>query len=115
MTRKLSTHIHRYKKINLSLHGEYYVYKCMKPTCEHYVPIKLADGKLCECNRCFEPMIIGKIQLTGSNNKPMTKPHCNKCIKRKKEDEFNKISDFISKKDGIVESDSGIKIPDDED
>jgi hypothetical protein len=92
---KAANHLHRYKKVNLSTTGEYWVYKCEKPMCSHYIPINLAFGKLCECNRCHEPFIIGKIQLTGSNGRPMTRPHCVKCIKRKESDDAQKITDFL--------------------
>lgn len=61
---KIPNHLHRYKKVNLGRDGkEYFVYKCTKPVCPHYVPIELSLGKLCECNRCGEPMIIDKVTL----------------------------------------------------
>ena len=93
-------HIHRYKKANLARNGNppYYVYKCTKPTCSHYVPMELAEGKMCECNRCNEAMIINKAVLTGSAGKPMTLPHCVNCIKRKKENVENVelVNQFLS-------------------
>lgn len=83
---KLADHLHRYKKVNLGANGKTYeVYKCLIPTCPHYVPLHLAEGKLCECNRCKEPMLIGKVQLNGSSGKAMAKPHCNNCVKKKKD------------------------------
>jgi hypothetical protein len=93
---KPANHLHKYKKVNLSETGEYLVYKCMKPACSHYVPIKLSEGKLCECNRCGEPMIITKSVLTHSNNKPMARPHCTGCIKRKNEKDVAALAEFIS-------------------
>ena len=93
-------HLHRYKKVNLSRDKDkpYIVYKCTKPTCSHYVPLELAEGKLCECNRCNEPMIINKQVLTGSSNRPMTLPHCAGCVKRKKGTDANvaAIAEFLS-------------------
>lgn len=82
-----SNHIHRYKKINLARKGNdpYIVYRCVKPTCTHYMPIELADGKLCECVRCGEAMIINKAVLVGNGGKPMTNPHCSHCIRRRKD------------------------------
>jgi|SRR5215471_17894899 len=82
-----SNHIHRYKKVNLSRDKDkpYFVYKCVKPMCTHYVPVELAEGKLCECCRCQEPMIINKQVLVGNAGKPLTNPHCSDCVKRKKE------------------------------
>jgi len=95
---KPANHLHRYKKVNLSENGNkpYLVYKCLKPACSHYVPIKLAEGKLCECNRCGELMIITKSVLTHSNNKPMARPHCSDCIKRKKDKDVAAIAEFIA-------------------
>lgn len=102
MSNRVANHLHRYKKVNLSRkHGEkYFVYRCMKPACSHYVPMHLAEGKLCECNRCGEPMIIGKFQLTGSSQEPMTLPHCVDCTKRKKTDDstITLVTDFLEQK-----------------
>lgn len=92
---KPPNHLHRYRKTNLSKRGTYIVYKCQKPTCSHYIPIELAEGKLCECNRCHEPMVITKVQLNGSSGKPMAKPHCNNCIKRKNADEVKKFAEIL--------------------
>jgi hypothetical protein len=93
---KPANHLHKYKKVNLSETDKpYLVYKCLKPACSHYVPVKLSEGKLCECNRCGEPMIITKSVLTHSNNKPMARPHCSDCIKRRKED-VAAIAEFIT-------------------
>jgi hypothetical protein len=79
-----SRHLHKYKKINLARNQgtgkrEYYVYKCLKPACSHYIRVDLAEGKLCECNRCGQPMIIGKSTLL------LTLVHCNECTKKKKD------------------------------
>ena len=98
MASKVANHLHRYKKQNLSATAgkEYLVYKCVKPACSHYLPMNLAEGKLCECNRCGEPMIITKATLTHSGNKPMAKPHCQGCIKRKNEKDVAAIAEFIA-------------------
>jgi len=98
MAKKLANHIHKYKKIDLGTDKEYLVYKCMHPACSHYIPIALAEGKLCECNRCGEPMIITKVTLNGSNGGPMAKPHCNDCIERKKvkDEDVAAIAAFLS-------------------
>lgn len=91
-----SDHIHRYKKIDIGGETkEFFVYKCMKPTCSHYLPINLAEGQMCECNRCHEPMIITKKILTHSAGKPMTKPHCGACVKRKKSADVDAIAEFL--------------------
>lgn len=98
MSSKVANHLHRYKKVNLSRKKDqpYFVYKCTKPACSHYIPVDLSEGKLCECNRCGEPMVINKAVLTGSSNRPMTKPHCNDCIERKNAGDVAAISEFLA-------------------
>jgi hypothetical protein len=93
----VAKHLHRYKKVDLSRNGDkpYLVYKCIKPACSHYVPINLAEGKLCECNKCGEPMLITKATLIHSSNKPMAKPHCADCIVRKNAKDVAAIAEFI--------------------
>ena len=94
-----ANHLHRYKKVNLSRDGQpYIIYKCVKPTCSHYVPISLAEGKLCECNKCGEPMLITKHTLHGSSNRPLQKPHCSNCVVRKKEkqEDVAAIAEFLA-------------------
>lgn len=96
---KIPNHLHRYKKVNLSRTPgkEYLVYSCTKPTCSHYIPIHQSEGKLCECNRCGEPMVIDKRVLTGlSGSKPLAKPHCPSCTKSRKQDDVAAISEFLA-------------------
>lgn len=94
-----ANHVHRYKKVNLGQNGKkFLVYKCVKPLCSHYVPLHLAEGKICECNRCGEPMLITKVTLTRSNGGAMQKPHCNTCIRKKKNTEIEAIADFLNNK-----------------
>lgn len=98
---KIANHLHRYKKINIGSKSKpYFVYRCQKPACSHYVPIHLAEGKLCECNRCGEPMILGKIQLNGSSGKPLARPHCNNCIQKKENTNVDAIAEFLRGKIG---------------
>jgi formylmethanofuran dehydrogenase subunit E len=94
MGRKVANHLHLYKKINLARKKgkePFFVFKCMKPACSHYIPLHLAEGKLCECNRCGEPMILNKESMT------LTVPHCSNCVKRKKSDEVSAIAEFLAK------------------
>lgn len=85
MSKKLANHLHKYKKFDIGgANKEYLIYRCMHPACSHYIPIAQSEGKLCECNRCGEPMIISKVTLNGSNGGPMAKPHCPDCTERKK-------------------------------
>lgn len=84
MSKKASNHLHRYKKVDIGrANKEYLVYQCIFPGCSHYIPIGQSEGKVCECSRCKEPMIITKITLNGSNGGPMARPHCPDCTKRK--------------------------------
>ena len=94
---KTPNHLHRYKKVNIGRNGkEYLIYRCMKPACNHYLPIAMTEGKLCECNRCEEPMIITKQVLFGSEGKPMAKPHCPACTKRKvSKKDVDAIAEFL--------------------
>jgi hypothetical protein len=96
---KVANHLHRYKKVDIGRNGNSFpVYKCMKPACSHYIRVDLAEGKLNECNRSKEPMIITKATLVHSGGKPMAKPHCNNCVKRKKDTTFDSHADFINRK-----------------
>lgn len=91
-------HLHKYKKVNLSAStSPYLVYRCMKPGCNHYTPIALSEGKMCECYRCGEPMIITKEILMGSGKRSQAKPHCTNCTKRKKNEDVESINEFLSK------------------
>lgn len=97
MSKKAPNHLHKYRKVNLGSDKDYFVYKCMRPACSHYIPVKQAEGKLCECNRCGEPMIITKVVLNGSSGKPMARPHCADCIQRKesKTQDVAAIAEFV--------------------
>ena len=100
MSNRVANHLHRYKKVNIGSTGkEYLVYRCMKPACSHYIRMELAEGKLCECNRCGEPMIITKDTLTHSNGgKPMARPHCQGCVKSRKQSDVAAIASFLADK-----------------
>lgn len=89
MSRKYPDHLHKYKRVKLS--KKFTVYKCMKPACTHYVDVKLAEGKLCECNRCGSPMILTKSVAD------LARPHCIDCTKRKKEIPVADIAEFLAK------------------
>lgn len=77
-------HLHKYKRVNLTrdpAKKEYLVFRCTKPLCSHYVPVTLALGKLCECNRCGDAMVIDKVSVG------LALPHCPACTKRKQSNE----------------------------
>lgn len=82
-------HLHRYKRTIIG--RSYRVYKCVKPDCTHYIPLHMAENKACECNRCFNPMILTKEAMR------LAKPHCTDCIKRKKVQELDTISEFLER------------------
>lgn len=89
MSKKFPDHLHKYKRIKLG--KDYLVFRCMSPACPHYINVKLAEGKLCECNRCGSPMIITKATMD------LARPHCIDCTKRKKEIPVEQISEFLAK------------------
>jgi formylmethanofuran dehydrogenase subunit E len=81
---KRTNHLHKYKRVNLGVNGkEFLVFKCIQPVCAHYIPMNLAEGKLCECNRCGEPMVLDKASII------LSKPHCHNCVKRKKSNDLS--------------------------
>jgi hypothetical protein len=100
MSKNVANHLHRYKKVNLArkTEEEYLVYKCTKPLCSHYAPMNLVEGKLCECNICGDSMIITREVLIHSGGKPMARPRCSGCIKRKKSETVDAIAAFLNQK-----------------
>jgi hypothetical protein len=100
-----TNHVHKYKRVNISRkiirnskrepikRDDYFVFKCTKPLCTHYVPLNMAEGKMCECNRCGEPMILTKESMLHAL------PHCLNCIKRKvtQDDTFTSVAEFLEK------------------
>lgn len=92
---KKANHLHLYKKVNLGAAGKKYIaFKCQMPACEHYIPYHLAEGKLCQCNRCHEPMLLTKAAMQ------LTKPHCHNCVKRKKTADVDTIAAFLQQNQG---------------
>lgn len=86
-----ANHLHRYKRRNIANGGKpYFVFHCTKPACSHYVRVDMAEGKLCECNRCGQPMVLNRETVR------LAKPHCTDCIKRKKSDDVANIAEFLS-------------------
>jgi len=88
-------HIHLYKRVDLARKKDtksYPVLKCMKPLCNHYIPLNLAIGKMAECNRCNDPFILDKETIL------LSKPHCKECIVRKPKPEVESIEDFLRDK-----------------
>jgi len=87
---KKAGHIHKLKRIKLG-NKSYLVYKCVSPGCPHYFDVTLAEGRMCICWRCDEPMVITKATMD------LAKPHCVDCTKRKKEIPIEAIEEFINK------------------
>jgi len=80
-------HIHKYKKVILG--KDYLVFKCQLPECSHYVPARLAEGKLSLCNRCGNAMLLDKRAMK------LKLPHCTDCIQPRKKEEYDAIKDFL--------------------
>jgi hypothetical protein len=96
-----SNHLHEYKKVDLARKKDkppYLVYKCQVLACPHYIPLTLAEGKVCKCSRCHQPMIITKATLTRSNGGPMLFPHCEDCTVRKDSDAIANLAGIIERK-----------------
>lgn len=101
MSKKKADHLHKYKRVNLSkTQGErYWIYKCVKPGCPHYIPVTLSEGQICECNKCDQIMIISKATLTGGYRRsPLVKPHCPDCSKTAQSPQVNAIALFLEEK-----------------
>jgi len=85
-------HIHMYKRENLTRNPEkkpYMVFRCIKPTCNHHIPLDRALGKIAECCRCNEPFIIDKETIK------LAKPHCQNCFKRTEKPTIDLLADFV--------------------
>jgi hypothetical protein len=97
MSKNSANHLHRYKKVNLSRDKDkkYLVYKCVKPLCSHYLPIHLAEGKECECNICYNIMVITKETLTHSGGTPAARPRCDNCVRKRIKEEVTAIAEFL--------------------
>lgn len=70
-------HLHKYKRQELGRKG-YIVFKCVKAGCAHYIGSSLAEGRVCECNRCGERMVMDKRAIR------LAKPYCDDCAGKKK-------------------------------
>lgn len=91
---KIPNHFHLYKRVNLTRNPAkppYLVLQCLAPNCTHYLPKKLAIGKLAKCHRCEEPFILDKETVE------LEKPHCTDCIKRKPNPNIDGLADFVRK------------------
>lgn len=85
----MSEHIHKYKRKNIGAHiytrgkpaarKKYLVYACTLSGCTHYIPLYLAEGKVCICNTCAEAFVITKKTLK------LALPHCEDCTKKEKD------------------------------
>lgn len=103
MPRKKSDHIHKYKRINFSKSKEkgkeYWIYKCVKPGCTHYIPVELSEGLVCECNKCDNIMVITKAVLNGGYRRtPLAKPHCPDCLRTRQTPQIDAIAAFLEEK-----------------
>lgn len=98
MARKYS-HLHRYTKKKLGK-NDYTVFKCNLAGCDHYVRKELAEGKVCECNRCGEPMVLNKAAML------LTKPHCAKCVVKKDKATHDAIKEFLENSEAGTANDN---------
>lgn len=98
MGRRKVEHLHLYRRVNLAkTYGKvkpppYYVLQCKKMDCTHHVPLKLARGKIAECNRCHNPFLLTPESLL------LAEPHCGDCVVRKDKPMLQDIGEFLKDK-----------------
>jgi hypothetical protein len=80
MPEKKQEHIHKFKRIKYK--SGTYSFFCALPDCNKKMNPALALGKRSICWRCGEPFILNEYSLRLAN------PHCEKCHKPKKEEEY---------------------------
>jgi len=68
-------HTHKYQRVrNKGVHGEWTIYRCMKPGCNHFLPTPgLLEGKVSECWICKDDFIIDKKSMHQA------RPVCREC------------------------------------
>lgn len=67
-------HPHQYVRVKLS--PTYYVFKCLKAGCKHYINVKLVLGHLAECCVCKDTFTMTVKSAT------LRRPHCVNCVRR---------------------------------
>lgn len=57
---RVKEHLHRYKRVNISGFGKpkFYVYKCTKQGCSHFIQKPLVIGREAECGKCGNRFIM---------------------------------------------------------
>lgn len=71
---KRKQHIHKYQRISI---GEFKVWSCALPDCQHYMPKhmeQMIPGKGTICWNCLEECLMGPIQMN------MIRPFCDDCL-----------------------------------
>ncbi len=71
---KFGVHIHKYQRIKLG-RKDYTVFKCMKPSCSHFIRAELVIGMEHQCWRCGETMVMNQWSAMYK------KPHCRACTR----------------------------------
>jgi hypothetical protein len=89
MASKKVGHVHKYKRTILG--KDYQILRCMVPACMHYISLSLAEGKLCECWRCGNPMVLDKRSVR------LAKPHCENCVEHKSPEIVESMSEILDK------------------
>jgi len=85
---KRYNHLHKYERTKLGDKG-YIVYRCQLPGCSHYIRRELVKGKLCACNICGNPMVMGKYAMR------LAKPRCDECIDKKPDKKMDKLTELM--------------------
>jgi hypothetical protein len=81
-------HIHKYVRDKFP-NGRR-IYKCVLPSCHHYLLEQFIEGKESICWRCDEIFVITKTLAD------LKRPHCKKCTKGKNKETTESVTDFVS-------------------
>lgn len=89
MAKSKNKHIHQYQADKL---GKHKIWKCVLVGCTHYLMNQFMPNKLCLCNVCGNPFVIGKRHLRNEH------PRCDSCVVHKVKPEVNSIVDMLNEK-----------------
>ena len=74
---------HKYQKKKIGNKVKpYTIWKCMLPGCPHHIKYELGENRHTVCWRCGDTTILTKLVMD------LTRPHCAKCTRGRKEDEL---------------------------
>ena len=78
---------HKYKRVDIGRDKAYYVYRCLLPNCNHYIPEKLILGRTSICWSCGNEFVI----TVPKKLKPICVPCKDKKFSKSEDDETTRI------------------------